>query len=359
MRTHKCRCLFVPPHVLESVAKSGREEVRGSARLSIQQSNLTRQRRQGIAHAKFPEMLNIQQGLVPTAGQAKREVWNCQQQMSLRIPPRARGEGEGPSSDEDVNQMYDHVGTVRDYLQNVLGRNSYDNNGTDLIANVHVGVNYNNAFWDGDEFAAGDGDGVIFISFARSLDVIAHEIGHGVVQTTANLEYYSQSGALNEHFADVFGTVITRYANGQTEEDSDWLIGNEIMGPELYGECLRSMAAPGSAYDNSIMGKDPQPDHMNWYFTGPEDNRGVHINSGIPNKAFYLFAMERGTDVAARIWSRALQDLWSTANFNDAVEVIANAARVLVRDGVAPAGSPQTVRWAFKEVGLPTEDTTQ
>jgi hypothetical protein len=74
MRTHKCRCLFVPPHVLESVAKSGREEVRGSARLSIQQSNLTRQRRQGIAHAKFPEMLNIQQGLVPTAGQAKREI---------------------------------------------------------------------------------------------------------------------------------------------------------------------------------------------------------------------------------------------------------------------------------------------
>jgi Zn-dependent metalloprotease len=222
-----------------------------------------------------------------------------------------------------------------------------------------VGVNYNNAFWDGDEFAAGDCDGVIFISFARSLDVIAHEIGHGVVQTTANLEYYSQSGALNEHFADVFGTVITRYANGQTEEDSDWLIGNEIMGPELYGECLRSMAAPGSAYDNSIMGKDPQPDHMNRYFTGPEDNRGVHINSGIPNKAFYLFAMERGTDVAARIWYRALQDLWSTANFNDAVEVIANAARVLVRDGAAPAGSPQTVRWAFKEVGLPTEDTTQ
>jgi Zn-dependent metalloprotease len=98
---------------------------------------------------------------------------------------------------------------------------------------------------------------------------------------------------------------------------------------------------------------------MNRYFTGPEDNRGVHINSGIPNKAFYLFAMERGTDVAARIWYRALQDLWSTANFNDAVEVIANAARVLVRDGAAPAGSPQTVRWAFKEVGLPTEDTTQ
>ena len=250
--------------------------------------------------------------------------------------------------------MYDHVGTVRDYLRNVLGRNSYDNNGSDLIANVHLGQNYNNAFWDGDEFAAGDGDGVIFISFAGSLDVVAHEIGHGIVQTTANLEYYSQSGALNEHFADVFGTVITQYANGQTEEDSDCLIGNEIMGPELYGESLRSMAAPGSAYDNPLLGKDPQPDHMDGYYSGPQDNRGVHINSGIPNRAFYLVAMERGTDVAARIWYQGLQDLWSTANFNDAVEIIANAARLLVKNGEVPEASPQTVRRAFKEVGLPT-----
>jgi Zn-dependent metalloprotease len=172
--------------------------------------------------------------------QADREVWNCQQQQSLRVPPRALGEGDPPINEPDVDQMYDHIGTVRDYLKNVLGRNSYDNNGTNLIANVHVGVNYNNAFWDGDEFAAGDGDGVIFTSFAKSLDVIAHEIGHGIVQTTSNLEYYSQSGALNEHFADVFGTIVTQYTSGQTEEDPDWLIAIEIMGPELYGECLRS-----------------------------------------------------------------------------------------------------------------------
>jgi Zn-dependent metalloprotease len=105
------------------------------------------------------------------------------------------------------------------------------------------------------------------------------------------------------------------------------------------------------------MGKDPQPDHMDRYYSGPEENREVHINSGIPNKAFYLFAMERGTEVAARIWYHALQNLWSTANFNDAVEVIANSARLLVKNGEAPEGSPQTVRWAFKEVGLPIEET--
>jgi len=354
MRTRKCQCLFVPPHVLESLAKSGREDVRESARVSIQQSNLVRQHRLNMVRTD-PRAMGVLYGqptLAPEAQQVKREVWDSQNQQSLRVT-LARGEDDQASSDSDVNQMFDHTGTVRDYLKNVLGRNSYDNNGTNLIANVHVGVNYNNAFWDGDEFAAGDGDGVIFVSFAKSLDVIAHEIGHGIVQTTANLDYYSQSGALNEHFADVFGTIITQYASGQTEEDSDWLIGNEIMGPELYGECLRSMSAPGSAYDNALLGKDPQPDHMDSYYSGPSDNRGVHINSGIPNKVFYLVAMERGTDVAARIWYQGLQNLWSTAEFNDAVEIIANAARTLVRDGQVPEGSPQTVRRAFKEVGLP------
>ena len=97
MRTHKCRCLFVPPHVLESIARSGREEVRESARLSIQQSNLIRQHRQEVARNKFQGMLQAQQGLAPPAGQANREVWDCQHQQELRVPPRARGEGEPPT----------------------------------------------------------------------------------------------------------------------------------------------------------------------------------------------------------------------------------------------------------------------
>jgi Zn-dependent metalloprotease len=266
----------------------------------------------------------------------------------------ARGEADPEGPDQDVNIAWDHAGIVRDYVRDELGRNSYDNNGSDIIANVHVGVNFNNAFWDGDEFAAGDGDGVIFTGFARSLDVVAHELGHGIVQYTANLQYVSQSGALNEHFADVFGSVITQRTEGQDEQTADWLIGDEIMGPSLFGEALRSMAAPGEAYDNPIMGKDPQPAHMDNYYPGPADNQGVHINSGVPNKAFYLVAMERGTDVAARIWYDALQNLSSNANFNEAVAVIVNSARLLVRAGRVPVGSPQTVRWAFRQVGLPT-----
>lgn len=346
---HRCQCFFIPPYVLDALAKSEKEDVRSNALQTIQQSKAIRLRRS----SKVLPGTMYGPGIAPP-GQGARQVWDCQQQWSLRVPPVARGEGDPAIPDEDVNKSYDYAGTFRKYLDSVLGRNSYDNNGSDLIANVHVGVNYNNAFWDGDEFAAGDGDGVIFANFARSLDVVAHELGHGVVQFTANLDYYSQSGALNEHFADVFGSVITQFAEGQDADTADWLMGNEIMGPDLYGEALRSMAAPGEAYNNSIMGKDPQPAHMDNYYSGPADNRGVHINSGIPNKAFYTVAMGLGTDVAARIWYHALQNLWATAEFNDAVEMIAESARILVKIGKAPEGSPQMVRLAFKQVGLPT-----
>jgi Zn-dependent metalloprotease len=112
------------------------------------------------------------------------------------------------------------------------------------------------------------------------------------------------------------------------------------------------MRAPGTAYDNALLGKDPQPDHMSNYYAGPADNQGVHINSGIPNKAFYLVAMTIGTNKAVLIWYHALQNLWATANFNDAVGVIVESARILVKNGEAPLGSTQTVRSAFKEVGL-------
>jgi Zn-dependent metalloprotease len=291
-------------------------------------------------------------GIAPT-GNANRIVYNCQNRWEQRVEPPARSEGAPITGDDDVDKVYNYAGTVRDYFKNFLNRNSIDNLGLDLILNVHFGTQYMNAFWDGDEMTFGDGDGQIFTSFARSLDVVAHELSHGVTQYTANLEYYSQSGALNEHFSDVFGSAITQYALGQTAEQADWLIGDEIMGPELYGEALRSMSEPGTAYDNPLMGKDPQPAHMKDYFTGNEDNQGVHINSGIPNKAFYLAAMDLGTDKATLIWYTALQKLWATANFNDAVQVIVESARLLVKANQVPLGSTQKVRAAFKAVGLP------
>jgi Zn-dependent metalloprotease len=228
--------------------------------MTIQQSEEFREaRRLSTAQkATISQMLKLQKAAeVMPPGEAKRYVYNCRNQWELRVQ-LARSEGEGPVGDEAVDKVHDFVGKFRQYLHEALGRNSYDGLGSDLIANVHFGMAYNNAFWDGEEFAAGDGDGSVFTSFASSLDVVAHELGHGVVQTTAGLQYYSQSGALNEHFADIFGAVVTQLDNDQDSHNADWLIGDEIMGPAVPpGEALRSMAAPGLAYNNPIMGQDP------------------------------------------------------------------------------------------------------
>ena len=345
---HKSHCTFVPPLVLENLARAGVEE----ARLTIQQSRLSRENR-----AKGPEDMEMFAGATP-AGRACRQIYDSKHKWLKRVElvrDECDPKGAPPTGDEAVDKSYEYIGNVSEYLDKVLNRNSIDNNGMDLICNVHYGTKYNNAFWDGDEVTLGDGDGKIFVNFAKSLDVVAHELGHAIVQWTANFVYEKQPGALHEHFADVFGSVITQHAEGQTAEDADWLIGDEIMGPELYGESLRSMCAPGTAYDNDLLGKDPQPDHMKDIYVGSADSGGVHINSGIMNKAFCLAAREKGlgTDKATLIWYTALQRLWSTADFNDAVGQIVKAARIHVKNGNVEVGTPQKIRAAFKAVGLP------
>lgn len=337
----KCFCEFIPPIVLENLARADVEE----ARLSISQSESDRAERTSTEVSMETLM-----GIAPP-GQGPRKIYDCQNKWEKRVS-LARDEGDPATADDSVDNAYEFAGNVGDYVKNVLNRISWDGIGSDIIVNVHYGVKYMNAFWDGDELTFGEGNGTIFTDFSKSLDVIAHEFSHGIVQTTANLNYFSQSGALNEHFADVFGSVVTQHVLGQNADDADWLIGDEIMGPELYGEALRSMRAPGTAYDNPLMGKDSQPDHMDDYYAGPADNQGVHRNSGIPNKAFYLASKEIGTDNAVLVWYHALQNLWATANFNDAVTRIANSARVLVKNGDVPLGTTQVVRAAFKEVGL-------
>jgi Zn-dependent metalloprotease len=342
MHIHRCHCTFIPPHVIDNLARAGID----GAVASAQHGKITREKRASRV-TDMQEFMSL-----VAAGKAARQIFDCQHQWTQRVKS-VREEGGPLTDDQDTNNAYDYAGTVRGYYKEIMNRNSIDNASMNLILNVHYGEKYQNAFWDGDEMTFGDGDGTLFISFTKSLDVVAHELTHGVTQWECNLTYKGQSGALNEHFSDVFGTAITQHAEGQTADTADWLIGDEIMGPQLYGEALRSMKEPGTAYDNSLMGKDPQPAHMKDYYTGSADNYGVHINSGIPNKAFYLASMDMGTEVAAMIWYITLQKLWPTANFNDAVRVIGDSARLLVKDGKIPKGAPQKVRAAFKAVGLP------
>jgi Zn-dependent metalloprotease len=346
---HKCYCTFVPPFVLENLARAGVE----NATLTLHQDRVNRMERASAVPdvatlvAPAAPMMEAGMGIV-----ARRHIYDSQKKWEFKVKLE-RDEGGPVSSDDAVNNAYDCIDSLVNYAMSKLNRQSLDNKGMDIICNVHYGEKYNNAFWDGNQINLGDGDGNIFVDFSKSLDVIAHELGHGIVQYTANFEYHDQSGALNEHYADVFGSVVTQYAEKQTADTADWIIGDEIMGPELYGEALRSMAAPGTAYDNSLIKKDPQPDHMKDIYVGPNDNGGVHINSGIMNKAFYLAARELETENAALIWYTALQNLWPTANFNDAVYQIVKATQLLIKAKKIKSGSTQKIRAAFKEVGLP------
>lgn len=360
MKRHRCTCMYVPPHVINNLARSRHPSAPAMARNTALQGRMSRKKRVDKRKELTIEHLF---GTAGATGAAQRKVYDCKNKWQQRVK-EVRTEGGPVTGDEAVDTVYDYAGIVRNYFKS-LERNSIDNMGMDLILNVHYGKDYMNAFWDGDEMTFGDGDGNVFVNFTKSLDVVAHELAHGVTQFTADLDYYSQSGALNEHFSDVFGSVIQQYApkakgKGKAKikiepKAPDWLVGNEIMGPDLFGESLRSMKAPGSAYDNSLIGKDPQPSHMKDYYAGPADNQGVHINSGIPNRAFYLVATDDliGTETAALIWYTALQRLWPTAGFNDAVEVIVESTRLLIKAGKVPEGATQTVRLAFKDVGLP------
>jgi Zn-dependent metalloprotease len=204
----------------------------------------------------------------------------------------------------------------------------------------------------------GDGDGQSFQRFTKCLDVIGHELTHGITQYEAALAYHGQSGALNESFSDVFGSLVKQWKKKQTATQADWLIGAGLLGKGANGVALRSLKAPGTAYDDPLFGgKDPQPDHMKHYVklsdTRAGDNGGVHINSGIPNHAFYLLAKElggRAWERAGRIWYDALCNrIRSDSTFK-------TAAKATIASAASLYGSTSTearaVKAAWKEVGV-------
>src|SRR5690606_25342549 len=115
----------------------------------------------------------------------------------------------------------------------------------------------------------------LFNRFTIAADIIGHELAHGVTQHTANLIYQGQSGALNESMSDVFGSLVKQRLLGHTAAEADWLIGEGLFTSNVNGTGIRSMKEPGTAYDDPVLGKDPQPGHMNNYVQTPSDNGGV------------------------------------------------------------------------------------
>ena len=220
-----------------------------------------------------------------------------------------RRAGEPESGDPAVDEAAYGVEGALAMLDEVYGRSSYDGAGATVIATVHYEERYVNAFWDGAQLVFGDGDGEVFDRFTKPVDVVGHELAHALTEHTAGLAYEGQSGALNESVSDVFAACLEQRLRGQTAAEADWLIGSDLFLPGVEARGLRDMAAPGTAYDDPVLGRDPQPAHMDDYVDTSADNGGVHLNSGIPNRAFHLAATAIGgssAEGAGRIWYAAL-----------------------------------------------------
>jgi Zn-dependent metalloprotease len=277
---------------------------------------------------------------------------------------QVRGEGDPANTDPAVNEAYDGAGATYDLYHDVYVRDSVDGAGLQLNSTVHFQNNYDNAFWNGQQMVYGDGDEALpadqrlFNRFTIAIDVIGHELTHGVTQYTANLIYTDQPGALNESISDVFGVLVKQRSLGQTVAEADWLVGKGLLADRVHGVALRSMKAPGTAYDDPILGKDPQPAHMKDYQNIGGDNGGVHINSGIPNHAFYVAAMNMGGNAwekAGRIWYVTLRNrIRASSNFQEAADLTYQVAGELFG---AASLEQQAVRTGWNEVGI-TVDLT-
>jgi Zn-dependent metalloprotease/fibronectin type 3 domain-containing protein len=248
-----------------------------------------------------------------------------------------------------------NAGKVIDFYKILFNRNSLDNQGMAIKSYTHYDVDYNNAFWDGYEMIYGDGDGEEFTYLSGDLDVVGHEMTHGVIDHTAGLYYHNQSGALNESMADVFGVLISTYdkynvASGGTWKFSpaDWVVGDDIYTPNTPGDALRSLSDP------MLYG---QPDNMSIYQELPDieyyDWGGVHINSGITNKAAYNIASSIGMEKTAKIYYRALTNYMSYyTDFVDARKCLVQAATDLYGVG----SDVSAVKSAFDSVGILQDD---
>ena len=327
---------IVPPDILQAVIKEGSREERESALDTMATDQTFRLARAAVAATLggFQRQLKVTGG--GTGGKPQRTIYDQRNGESMAVGTVARSEGAPPVKDAAVNEAYDGFGATYDFFWDVFERNSIDGQGMPIHGLVHFGKAYGNAFWDGEgNMFFGDGDEQLFTRLTKSIDVIGHELTHGVTQYEANLAYSHQSGALNESMSDVFGSLVKQRHLGQSATEADWLIGAEVVGPTL-APALRSMKEPGTANQY-----DKQPADMAHFLNTPADNGGVHTNSGIPNRAFYVVATTLGGNAwedAGQIWYESLRDpvLRSNATFRAFARITVRQAQRLFG-----AGSPQ------------------
>ncbi|KAG5992705.1 hypothetical protein E4U43_003703 [Claviceps pusilla] len=402
-----CNCYIVPPHLLKAIAASSHnnEAIRKSAQQCLDfhgKVTTARQRRMRVSASKraqeqapeppkpfVPEFLlrnfvqskstddencalaernseSLLQTSSKTDGLDKptkkgpkdsphRAIYDAEHIVDEGSLPGVlkRSEGEPKNKDNVVNEAYDNVGAVLEFYKDKFKWNSIDNKGSDVTSSVHFGESYENAFWDPEHLQMVFGDGGEFLKhFTKCVDVIGHELTHAITEHTSPLNYEDQPGALNEHISDVFGVMIKQKVENETSDKADWLIGEGCLVPDVKGLALRSMKAPGTAYDDPRFGTDPQVDNMSRYEKSWDDNGGVHIYSGIPNKAFYLVATAFGGyswEKAGQIWWKAMTsgNIPPKCTFKQFADVTVDCAEEEFGEDAA-----KTVRKAWTDVGV-------
>ncbi|MGH3320597.1 MAG: protealysin inhibitor emfourin [Streptosporangiaceae bacterium] len=295
------RCSFIPPYLLERIA-GGPDPTLGDC------ASRTLETDRGHRESRAAATTGLPSG--PSAGRPSRTV--AAAHHTTQLPGSVvRREGDPSTGDAAVDEAYGWLGATYTFYLDAYDRDSTDGAGAPLNATVRYGQEYDNAFWNGHRMVYGDGDGKVFRRFTIPVGVTAHELTHGVTQHTAKLAYENQPGALNESVSDVFASLVKQYDSEEPADRADWLIGEGLFTSDVQGVALRSLKAPGTAYDDPRIGKDPQPSTMSGYVRTAEDNGGVHINSGIPSHAFYLAATALGGNAwerAGLVWYRALLD---------------------------------------------------
>jgi len=344
--------------MLEGIAQKGTQLQKELALNTLKTSELIRARRRSLSD--FSGTMSRFAG----SGVKERIIYDAQNGSTLPGAV-ARSEGDIASPDLAVNEAYDGSGVTYDLYKDIFNRDSIDGKGMRLDSTIHFRKGYDNAFWDGQQMVYGDGDEDLpederlFNRFTIAVDIIGHELTHGVTQFEAKLAYSDQSGALSESMSDVFGSLVKQRLLNQTVNETDWIIGAGLLTANVNGAGIRSMSSPGTAYDDPVLGKDPQPAHMRDYVTTTNDNGGVHINSGIPNYAFHRVAMELGGHAwakAGQIWYAALRDeLGTNSNFQDCANMTLKAAINLYGSGSI---EEQAVKLGWLEVGLNPDPIT-
>jgi len=341
---------IIPPHMVERILENGTPGQKLKAEAYIRIAGQMRGQRQQLSE--------LTKRAAAAAGERVRKVYDAQN-GSVLPGTLVRSEGAAPTGDAAADEAYDGSGATYDLYSEVFGRNSIDNRGLDLRSTVHFMEGYDNAFWNGEQMVYGDGDEDLpeqerlFNRFTVAIDIIAHELTHGVTQHEANLVYRNQAGALNESVSDVFGSLVKQRVKNHMAGDADWLIGEGLFTGNVNATGIRSMKAPGTAYDDPLLGSDPQPGHMNEYVDTTADNGGVHINSGIPNKAFYEVAVELGGfawEKAGQIWYKTLcEELDQASDFQAA----ANATHKVAGDLYGKDSTEQKAVYnGWKAVGI-------